>query len=200
MKLEELQKKVLQKDEKFLIVKLMHNDFAFMIYKKNITSLNSILKKIQEKTYESAVLFNQNKRIEDYSKKIEDYNFDYYIESRIDTLDLSKYKKDKQLFVKTLTGKTTTINFSSDMKTCELKQLIQDKEGCPPNQQTLVYKGNFLKNFDKLDKYNLKNEATIHLILNLRGGMLDTVSGRNGAFGNADFKMIIIDPDMETDV
>ena len=200
MKLEELQKKVLQKDEKFLIVKLMHNDFAFMIYKKNITSLNSILKKIQEKTYESAVLYNQNKKIEDYSKKIEDYNFDYYIESRIDTLDLSKYKKDKQLFVKTLTGKTTTINFSSDMKTCELKQLIQDKEGCPPNQQTLVYKGNFLKNFDKLDKYNLKNEATIHLILNLRGGMLDTVSGRNGAFGNADFKMIIIDPDMETDV
>ena len=200
MKLKELLQTVLQKDEKFLIVKLMHNDFAFMIYKKDITSLNSILKKIQEKTYESAVLYNQNKKIEDYSKKIEDYNFDYYIESRIDTLDLSKYKKDKQLFVKTLTGKTITIGFSSDMKTCELKQLIQDKEGCPPDQQTLVYKGNQLKNFDKLEKYNLKNEATINLILNLRGGMLDTVSGRNGAFGNADFKMIIIDPDMETDV
>ena len=202
MKFEELQKKVLQKDEGFLIVKLMNNDFAFMIYKKNRTSLNSILKKIREEMNEYVFLYNQSKKIEDYSKKIEDYNLEYYIESHIDysSLDSSKYKKNKTLFVKTLTGKTLIINYSPEMRVIELKQLIQDKEGCPPDQQSLVYKRIELKPFDKLEKYNLKNEATINLILNLRGGMLDTVSGRNGAFSNADFNIIKVDPDIEMDV
>ena len=77
---------------------------------------------------------------------------------------------DIRIFVKCLTGKTVDIEVSPSTSIGNIKEIIQNKEGIPFDQQCLIYAGIRLVDDFPLSHYNIQNKSTLHLVTRLRGG------------------------------
>ena len=73
-----------------------------------------------------------------------------------------------QIFVKTLTGSTITLEVEPTDRIEDVKEMIQDKEGFLLVEQVLVFAGKTLEDENTLQDYNVQKETTLHLLLRLK--------------------------------
>jgi hypothetical protein len=105
--------------------------------------------------------------------------------------------KKNTIFVKTLSGKNIIINcniIEDNIMVHELKQYIQCCEGYPLDQQRIIFNGKQLEDNKSLYDYSITTDSNLHLVLRLRGGMFNEVSGKNGSFDPIpDFDYFVLD-------
>lgn len=87
--------------------------------------------------------------------------------------EICSYEDCIQVFVKTLTGKTITLEIEPSNSVEEVKSKIELKEGVPASAQRLIVAEKQLEDGHLVSEYEIKNDSTIHLVLSLKGGVIE---------------------------
>ena len=93
-----------------------------------------------------------------------------FVISYVSHISTSHIHVCQQIFIKTLTGRKAAYNFEPENQVLAVKQALQEKEGIQVDQIRLIFSGKQLSDDRSLESYSINAGATIHMVLQLRGG------------------------------